>query len=76
MKLAWSFEFSFLDQIINAFLSTLAELASDDLKILQELCDTAHKEAGRRGVAEKQRIFLAPRMSSKRVDFIKIHKNI
>jgi 50S ribosomal subunit-associated GTPase HflX len=53
--LAWSFEFSFLDQIVNAFRSTLTELASADLEILQELCDTAHKEARRRGVAEKKK---------------------
>jgi hypothetical protein len=66
-KIAWSFDFSFLDQIINAFISTLAELASADLKILQELRDTDYKEARRRGVAEKQRTFLAPRMFSKRI---------
>jgi len=61
------FWFQFLDQIINAFVSTLTELVSADLKILQELCDKGHKEARRRGVAEKQQIFLAPRMSSKRI---------
>jgi hypothetical protein len=54
----------FLDQVINACIRTLTELASADLKILQESCDTAHNEARRRGVAEKQRTFLAPRMSS------------
>ena len=42
-------------------------MASVDLKILQELCDTDHKEARRRGVAEKRQIFLAPRKSSKRI---------
>jgi hypothetical protein len=66
-KIAWSFDFGFLDQIINAFISTLRELASADLKILQELCDTAHKEARRKEVAEKQWTFLVPQMSRKRI---------